>query len=131
MSKGVDQNPMKRLIMMTVLKMIAEALLFTTVIGVVIGVIGYLRQWDTSLAYSNAFFLTGALVIIAGVFARQGAGKDWRIFQLLSAESFKGMSSGERAEFIINTSSPVHNLILSVLIGILLIVISLLVVKIA
>jgi hypothetical protein len=43
---------------------------------------------------------------------------------LLNAESFREMSSGERANFIINESSPISLVILGLLSGILLILIS-------
>jgi hypothetical protein len=116
---------MKRYILMSILKMCVKTLLVTTVIGVVIGVIGYRNQWDSRITYSNAFFLAGCLAIIAGGISRASAGEDWTTFQLLSGESFRGMSSSERANFIIEASSSISALILGVLSGILLILISL------
>ena len=104
--------------------MCAKSILLITIIGVVIGIIGYINKWDTSLAYSNAFFIAGCLAIVAGTSSRLGAGEDWNTFQLLSAESFRDMSSGERANFIINASSSISTVILGVLSGILLILIS-------
>jgi hypothetical protein len=118
---------MKRYILMSIIKMCAKSALVTTVIGVVIGVIGYVNKWDSSIKYSNAFFLAGCLVIIAGGFSKSAAGEDWSTFQLLSAESFRGMSSSERANFIINASSSISTLVLGVLSGILLILISLII----
>lgn len=115
---------MKRYIITAVIKMCAKSILLTTVIGVVIGVIGYVNKWDSAIRYSNAFFLAGSLVIIAGGFSRSAAGEDWTTFQLLSAESFRGMSSTERANFIIEVSSSISALILGVFSGILLILIS-------
>lgn len=115
---------MKRLVIKAIIKMCAKAIALTTVIGVVIGVIGYINQWDSSIAYSNAFFLAGCLLIIAGTASKFTAGQDWDTFQLLGAESFRGMSSGERAQFIIDVSSPINTLILGVLSGLLLILIS-------
>lgn len=118
---------MERYIIMAVIKMCAKCILVTALIGVVIGVIGYRNQWDSSITYSNAFFLAGCLAIIAGGFSRAAAGEDWSTFQLLSAESFRGMSSSERANFIIDASSSISTLILGVLSGILLILISLII----
>jgi hypothetical protein len=115
---------MKRYIITAVIKMCAKSILVTTVIGVAIGVMGYINKWDSSIRYSNAFFLAGCLVIVAGGFSRSAAGEDWSTFQLLSAESFRGMSSSERANFIIEASSSISALILGVLSGILLILIS-------
>ena len=120
---------MKRLVIQAILKICAESIVITTIVGVVIGIIGYLNEWNAPIKYSNAFFVAGCLVIIAGTSSRLGAGDDWQVFQLLSAESFRGMSSGERANFIINASSPVRLVILGLLSGILLMIISVLVVK--
>jgi hypothetical protein len=89
----------------------------------------HMNKWDTSLAYSNAFFIAGCLVIAAGALSRLGAGQEWNNFQLLHAESFREMSSGERANFIINASSSVSMVILGLLSGVLLILISVLVTK--
>lgn len=129
-SKGVDKTHMKRFVITAILKMCGKVILITTIIGVVIGIIGYINQWETSLVYSNAFFIAGCLVIIAGTSSRLGAGQSWTSFQLLSAESFRNMSSAERANFIINANSPVSLTILGVSSGILLILISWFVTKI-
>ena len=109
--------------------MCAKAILLTTIAGIVIGVIGNMNKWDTSLAYSNAFFIAACLAIIAGASSRLGAGQEWSNFQSLYAESFRDMSPGERAHFIVNASSPVRLVILGLLSGILLILISVLVTK--
>jgi hypothetical protein len=121
---------MKRLVVSAILKMCVNSIVITTIVGAVIGIIGYLNEWNAPIKYSNAFFVAGCLVIIAGTSSRIGAGDDWQVFQLLSAESFRGMSSGERANFIINASSPVRLVILGLLSGILLMIISVLVMKI-
>jgi hypothetical protein len=119
---------MKRLVIMAIIKMCGKAILITIMAGIVIGVIGYKNQWD-SLAYSNAFFIAGGLIIVAGAFSRLVAGQEWGVFQSLYAESFRDMSSGERADFIIKASSSVNLVILGVLSGILLILISWLVTR--
>lgn len=121
---------MKRLVVSAILKMCANSIVITTIVGAVIGIIGYLNEWNSAITYSNAFFVAGCLVIIAGTSSRIGAGDDWQVFQLLSAESFRGMSSGERANFIINASSPVRLVILGLMSGILLMITSVLVMKI-
>jgi hypothetical protein len=115
---------MKRLVIMAIIKMCGKAILLTIIAGIVIGVIGYMRKWDTSLAYSNAFFIAGLLIIVAGASSRLAAGQEWNNFQLLNAESFRDMSSSERANFIINASSSLSMVILGLLSGILLILIS-------
>jgi hypothetical protein len=115
---------MKRLVILAIIKMCGKAILLTVMVGIVIGVIGYKYKWDTSLPYSNAFFIAGCLMIVAGASSRLGAGQEWGVFQSLYLESFRNMSSGEQAEFIINASSSVNLVILGVLSGILLILIS-------
>jgi hypothetical protein len=122
--KGVDKAHMKRLVIKAIVKMCAKSILLTTIIGVVIGIIGYVNKWNSSTAYSNAFFLAGCLVIVAGASSRLAAGQAINNYRLLNAESFRGMSSSERAIFIINASSSISHVILGLLSGILLILIS-------
>ena len=115
---------MKRVVIEAIIKMCAKSIFLTAIIGVIIGVIGYLSQWNSSIAYSNAFFLAGCLVLIAGGLSRFASGQGFSHFQLLDAESFRGMSPGERANYIIDISSSTSNLILSLLSGLSLMVIS-------
>jgi hypothetical protein len=126
----VDNSPMKRLVILTIIKMCGEALLLTMVAGIIIGIIGYRNQWDASIQYSNAFFIAGCLLIIAGGSSKMTAGTDWESSQTLYAESFRGMSNSERANFIINASSSYRLVILGLLSGITLIIISALVYRI-
>jgi len=121
---------MKRLVIMTILKMCGTAILFSVIAGVVIGVIGYLNKWETSVAYSNAYFIAGCLMIIAGGSSRLTAGRDWSSYQSVYAESFRDMSSGERANYIIGVSSSYRLVILGLLSGLLLILISFVLTKI-
>ena len=111
------------------LKLGGEAVLLTILAGIVIGIIGYLNQWDTSLQYSNAFFIAGCLLIIAGASSRLGAGQERNYFQELYAESFRDMSASEQANFIVNASSSVRLVILGLLSGILLFIISFIMTK--
>jgi len=127
--KEVGKAYMKRLVIMATIKMCGEVILLTIIAGIVIGVIGNMKKWDTSRAYSDAFFIAGCLAIIAGTSSRLGAGQEWHNFQLLYAESFRDMSNAERANFIIEASSSVSLLILGVLSGILLILISVFITK--
>jgi hypothetical protein len=109
---------------MTIIKLCGEAILLAIVAGIVVGVIGNVNKWDTSLAYSNAFFIAGSLMIVAGGLSRLYASQDWNNSQYLYAESFRNMSSSERANYIISASNSVKMLILGLLSGILLILIS-------
>ena len=120
---------MKRHVIVAILKMCGEVILFTLIAGIVIGVMGYLNKWNTSIAYSNAFFVAGCLAIIGGMSSRLAASREWDSFRGLYAESFRDMSPTERANFIVDASSPLRLVILGLLCGIVLILISVLVVK--
>lgn len=122
--KGVDKADMKQFVIKALIKMCAKSIFITTMIGMVIGIIGYINKWNSSVAYSNAFFVAGCLMIIAGASSRYAAGQDWNKFQLINAESFHEMSSSERVAFIINESSPISLVILGLLSGTSLILIS-------
>lgn len=104
--------------------MCAKSILLTIIIGGLVGIIGYINKWNSMIAYSNAFFIAGCLVIIAGTSSRFTAGQERNSFQLIHAESFRDMSASEQANYIINTSSSISALVLGILSGILLILIS-------
>ncbi len=115
---------MKRFVIKAIITILAKAILLTTIVAVIIAILGYINKWDSSITYSNAFFLAGCLVIIAGTSARFASGQEWMNFQLLNAESFRAMSSSERVNYIISVSSPLSTVILALLSGISLIAIS-------
>jgi hypothetical protein len=115
---------MDRLLIKAVLKMLIKSLGLTAIIGILIGILGYVNKWDSSITYSNAFFIAGSLLIIAGTSARYAAGQEYFRNQLLSSEGFRGMSSGERALAIINSSSSVRTLIFGLTSGVMLWLIS-------
>ncbi len=114
---------MKRLVIQEILKISAEAILFAAVIGIAIGIFGYINHWNSWVKYSNVFFLAGCLIIIAGTSSRFAAGREWGSFQMY-AESFRDMSRSERANYIVNVSSSVRLAVVGVLSGIILILIS-------
>ncbi|MGW8227214.1 MAG: hypothetical protein ACWGOY_15845 [Anaerolineales bacterium] len=122
--KAFGKAHMKRIVIMAIIKMLGEAIFFSMIAGIVIGIIGYVKKWDTTIAYSDAFFIAGCFLIVAGASSRIGAGGDWNKFQLLHSESFRDMNRGEQANFIVNASSSYHLLILGLLSGIILILIS-------
>ena len=115
---------MNRTIIQAILKMFAKAVLLTTGIGCIILFLGYKNEWDSLITYSNAFFIAGCLLIIAGTASRMTAGVDWNSFQEIHSESFEKMSNFERTAYIVTTSTPIGTLILGVLTGLLLILIS-------
>lgn len=115
---------MKRLVITTMIKVGGESVLLTILAAIVIGIIGYLNRWSTSLQYSNAFFIAGSLLIIAGTSSRLAAGQERNFFQQIYAESFREMSASEQANFIIQASSSVRVVILGLVSGILLCILS-------
>ncbi len=115
---------MRRLIATTIIKMLVETIVLTMIVAMLVVYIGYTKMWDSSRVYSNAFFIAGALVIIAGAASRLAAGQDWTYSQRLPSESFRDLSGGDRANFIVNLSSSYHLVILGLLSGSLLILIS-------
>lgn len=115
---------MKRLVTKVIIKMCVKSIVIATIIGSIVGIIGYINKWNSSIVYSNAFFVAGCLLIIAGTSSRYAAGQEWDKFQLLNADSLNEMSNNERANFIINESSPIRLVILGVLSGLWLILLS-------
>jgi hypothetical protein len=122
--KGVDKAHMKRLVIKMIAKICVKSILLTAVIGVVIGIVGYINKWNSSIAYSNAFFLAGCLLIVAGTSSHFAAGQGNTNYQLLYAESFREMSRSEQADLIVSASSSMSTVILGLLSGISLILIS-------
>lgn len=122
--KGANTAYMKRLVIKTILNLCAEAILIAAIVAVVIGILGYIKQWNSSITYSNAFFLAGCLFIIAGGLSRFAAGQERNVFQSFSAEAFRGMSASEQANYVVNVSSSTRHVILGLLIGFLLILLS-------
>ena len=120
---------MQRPVVIAVLKKCGEALLLAMLAGIIIGIIGNLNHWDTALEYSDAFFIAGSLLIIAGASSRLAAGQDLERFRGLYADSYRNMSPAERAEFIVNASSSVRLVVIGLLSGVLLMLISELVAK--
>jgi len=115
---------MDPLLLKAILKTLTKSLLFTAVIAGGIGVFGCFNHWGSNITYSNVFFLAGAVMIILGAMSRTTAGESWNTFQLISGETFRGMSTSQRANFIIEASSSMSALILGVLSGLELIILS-------
>jgi hypothetical protein len=87
---------MNRVVMMAIVNTFAKSILLATMIAVVIGIIGYINQWDTSLVYSNAFFIAGALAIIAGTSSRLAAADRQHRATNDSARRFSVVTTGWR-----------------------------------
>jgi hypothetical protein len=115
---------MDRNAIQAIFRMFTNAVLLTTLVGIIIAIIGFSRQWTTTLQYSNAFFIAGSILIIAGASSRLNAGQEIDTHRLLNAQAFREMSSAERTDFIVAVNSSYRTLILGVLSGLLLIAIS-------
>jgi hypothetical protein len=124
-----DNALMKRQVIVAILKLSAESVLLTLFAAIVIGIIGNSKKWDTNLEYSNAFFIAGSLVIVAGVFSRFGSRQGWNDSQELQAESSRDKNSGQQTNIIVNASGSFRLVIICLLSGILLIATSVLVME--
>ena len=62
------------------LRILIFAILFSTISGMVVLVIGYLNEWKTSVQFSNGFFWAGLILISFGFISFQGyrqRGGEW------------------------------------------------------
>lgn len=119
---------MKRVVVMTILKLCGEAVLFTAVAAIIVVVIGYLSKWESSLQYGNAFFIAACILVVAGTASRLGTGRESSP-QSHYGEGFRGMSPSERSNLMLNATLSFRLVILGVLSGLLLTLISWLVTK--
>ena len=111
-----------------ILKWCVKVIILTTIIGVIVVIIGNRSGWNTSIEYSNAFFIAGVFVIAGGLASRLGASQDVNQFRLLS--STKGFrDKSKQLDFIANTRGSTNLVVLSLLSGILLILTSVLISK--
>lgn len=95
--------------------------------AVTVGVMGYIQQWNTAMEFSNAFFIAGSLVIIAGASSRLAAGASWDTHQRFHAESMKEQGLGEQINSMVSASSPWRLVILGVASGVALMMVSVLI----
>ncbi len=115
---------MNRGIILAVLQLCGKAVLFAVLGAAVVGIIGTLNKWNTPLQYSNAFFIAGCLLIVAGPVSRLSAGQQWDHYQRIYSESFRAMSGPQRANFIIEASNSASTLVIGILSGVLLVIVS-------
>lgn len=115
---------MKRFVRQEIVKLFAKSAVLAAIVSIVICMIGYRNQWHSLVTYSNAFFVAGCLLIIAGASSRFTAGQEAATYRGINAESFRDMSLGEQVSYIVDSSSPVSRVILGVLSGLLLILVS-------
>ncbi|MFN8443112.1 MAG: hypothetical protein U0175_20225 [Caldilineaceae bacterium] len=115
---------MKRFIIQEIGKLFAKSALLAAMIGVVVAVLGYLNQWNSLIPYSNAFFVAGCLLIIAGASSRFTAGQETATYRTIHPQSMRDMSFGDQISYIVDSSSPISRVMLGVVSGLLLIVVS-------
>ena len=129
MLQGIGRGRMQRLIVEAVLKLCGKAILFAVLGAIVVGILGILGKWPGPLEYSNAFFIAGSLLIVAGTVSRLSAGQQWDHYQRIYSESFRSMSGPQRANFIIEASNSVSTLVIGILSGVLLVIVSAILVR--
>lgn len=83
-----------------------------------------MNRWDTSIQYSNAFFIAGGLMVIAGASSRLAAGQERHLFQG-HMEGLRDLSPAERADFVVQVSSSTRLIVVGMSTGIILILVSL------
>ena len=121
---------MKRSVIKALLKICGKAILLTTIAGIIIVIIGNSNGWNTSIAYSNAFFVAGVIIITGGLASRLNTNQDTHQFRLFSsAESFRNMSTSERRDYIAYALGPTNLVVVCLLSTILLMLISELIAK--
>lgn len=118
---------MDRQTLASVSRMGREAAGVCVLAAIGVAVMGYIRQWNTAIEYSDAFFIAGSLVIIAGASSRVAAGASWDIHQRFHAESMQGQGLGEQINSVVSASSPWRLVILGFVSGVALMVVSVLV----
>ncbi len=124
MLQGIGRGRMQRQIVEAVLKLCGKAILFAVLGAIVVGILGILGKWPGPLEYSNAFFIAGCLLIVAGPVSRLSAGQQWDHYQRIYSESFRSMSGPQRANFIIEASNSASTLVIGILSGVLLVIVS-------
>ena len=115
---------MKTSVAMAIARVVGKAVLFTIAVALVVGIIGYLYKWDSSRTYSDAFLVAGVLVVLGSVSSQMGMAQDWHYSQQIFSESFRTMSSADRAHYVINVSKSPGLASLGLMSGFLLIAIS-------
>jgi hypothetical protein len=116
---------MKSLIVKAIINLCVKSILLTLAIGSLISLLGFVNHWATSLAYSNAFFLAGCLVIVAGTATKLSAQHDYS--ETFRFESFRKTFLNEPANATENSSGSLNLVALGLSTGISLALISILI----
>src|SRR5512138_2031704 len=91
---------MKRTISAVILKLGGEAVLLAIVGALVVGLLGRLGRWDTSLQYADAFFIAGCLLIVAGTASKLARSQDTPAFQWLETSAFHDLNANQQEGYV-------------------------------
>ena len=107
------------------LRLLGIALGLTLLISLVVLIFGFVFHWHSSVQFSNAFFVAGAIAIVIGTFSVTGGFEQRANFGMTYAESAGQASISERTQRMMADINQRHGvLILMIGTGILLIAIS-------
>ncbi len=105
-----------------------KAILVALVLSILIYILGVLFNWKTSLEYSNAFFIAGAIAIIAGAGSVMGGFQLRGDHRILYPQSAGDMDIEKRSDTLIKDSiHSYQTTILGAICGFVLIAISIII----
>ena len=61
---------MKQRFVVALTTLLVQAAALCVLAGLIVGVVGYGRQWKTALEYANGLFVVGTMAIVGGLFTR-------------------------------------------------------------
>lgn len=123
-------TPMKRQIILNVLKVVGQAVIITLIAALIILIVGFLKHWQTSIQYSNAFFIAGSVLIIVGGLSKFSAAAGRAPPQNSPTETHPEPSPGEQSTQVVKPSSTSRLLAIGVISGFLCFIVSALITKI-
>jgi hypothetical protein len=108
-----------------ILRLMGTVLGLALLTSVVILVVGLVFKWNTSVQFSNAFFVAGAIAIVIGTFSVTGGLEQRGNFAMTYAESAGNASISERAQRMMADINQRYGvLILMIATGLVLIAVS-------
>jgi hypothetical protein len=85
-----------------ILRLFVITLLLALLIGAIVSIVGWLLGWDTSVQFSNGLFISGALIIVAGVFSVAGGYNMRADPKLTYAQSAGNMNLEQRTHRLVS-----------------------------
>ena len=108
--------------MKKILKLLGITLAIACAIGGAIVLIGWLLKWNTATQFSDAFFLTGALIIVLGALSVMGGYSVRSSFGVIYSQSAGDMNTYERSKrWIADITQAYSMFVLLLLVGLYLI----------